>query len=155
MKMYKREEEVDGMVVDPLKAIHQVTGVTARELCHYFFDPGKHTITVEMTSNKAHIIFEHRLYFPHNLIIFSLAFNRRRCVTSIHIINIKINVNSPVLPRCSYRVGAHNRKYVSFGEGRRRHAHFSSGTSLSLFLILYPLLVIIQNGIAIARQINY
>lgn len=40
MKMYKREEEVDGMVVDPLKAIHQVSGVTARELCHYFFSPG-------------------------------------------------------------------------------------------------------------------
>ena len=68
--MYKREEEVDGMVVDPLKALHQVrgefilykklssktfhpkwptfirglphflfTGVTARELCHYFFSP--------------------------------------------------------------------------------------------------------------------
>ncbi len=40
MKMYKREEEVDGLVVDPLKAIHQVSGVTARELCHYFFIPG-------------------------------------------------------------------------------------------------------------------
>jgi collagen type IV alpha-3-binding protein len=40
MKMYKREEEVDGLVVDPLKAIHQVTGVTAKELCHYFFIPG-------------------------------------------------------------------------------------------------------------------
>ena len=26
MKMYKREEEVDGMVVDPLKALHQVKG---------------------------------------------------------------------------------------------------------------------------------
>ncbi len=26
MKMYKREEEVDGMVVDPLKALHQVRG---------------------------------------------------------------------------------------------------------------------------------
>ena len=25
MRMYKREEEVDGMVVDPLKALHQVT----------------------------------------------------------------------------------------------------------------------------------
>ncbi len=24
MRMYKREEEVDGMVVDPLKALHQV-----------------------------------------------------------------------------------------------------------------------------------
>ena len=26
MKMYKREEEVDGMVIDPLKALHQVKG---------------------------------------------------------------------------------------------------------------------------------
>ena len=26
MKMYKREEEIDGMVVDPLKALHQVKG---------------------------------------------------------------------------------------------------------------------------------
>ena len=40
MKMYKREEEVDGLVVDPLKAIHQVSGVTAKELCHFFFIPG-------------------------------------------------------------------------------------------------------------------
>ena len=39
MKMYKREEEVDGMVVDPLKALHSVTGVTAREICHYFWSP--------------------------------------------------------------------------------------------------------------------
>lgn len=39
MKMYKREEEVDGMVMDPLKALHEVRGVTARELCHYFFVP--------------------------------------------------------------------------------------------------------------------
>jgi len=39
MKMYKREEEVDGMVVDPLKALHQVKGVSAKELCHYFFSP--------------------------------------------------------------------------------------------------------------------
>ena len=26
MKMYKREEEVDGMVMDPLKALHEVRG---------------------------------------------------------------------------------------------------------------------------------
>lgn len=39
MKMYTRKEEVDGMVVDPLKALHQVQGVTARELCYYFFAP--------------------------------------------------------------------------------------------------------------------
>ncbi|XP_030372401.1 collagen type IV alpha-3-binding protein isoform X2 [Scaptodrosophila lebanonensis] len=39
IKMYKREEEVNGMVMDPLKAYHTVQGVTAREMCHYFFMP--------------------------------------------------------------------------------------------------------------------
>lgn len=39
MKMYRREHEVDGMVVDPLKACHVVKGVTAREMCHFFFMP--------------------------------------------------------------------------------------------------------------------
>lgn len=40
MRMYKREVEEGGVVVDPLKAVHTVKGVTAREMCHYFFDPG-------------------------------------------------------------------------------------------------------------------
>lgn len=39
MRMYRREQEVDGMVVDPLKACHVVKGVSAREMCHYFFMP--------------------------------------------------------------------------------------------------------------------
>lgn len=39
MKMYRREEEIDGMVVDPLKAVHVVKGITGHELCHYFFSP--------------------------------------------------------------------------------------------------------------------
>lgn len=39
MKMYRREEEVNGMVIDPLKACHVVKGVSAREMCHYFFAP--------------------------------------------------------------------------------------------------------------------
>jgi len=39
MKMYRREEEVNGMVVDPLKAVHTVKGITGHELCHYFFHP--------------------------------------------------------------------------------------------------------------------
>ncbi|XP_050333096.1 ceramide transfer protein isoform X1 [Bactrocera neohumeralis] len=39
IKMYKREEEVNGLVMDPLKAYHSVNGVTAREMCHYFFMP--------------------------------------------------------------------------------------------------------------------
>lgn len=39
LKMYRREEEVDGLVIDPLKSCHVVKGVTAREMCHYFFMP--------------------------------------------------------------------------------------------------------------------
>ncbi|CAK9303561.1 unnamed protein product [Gordionus sp. m RMFG-2023] len=39
MKIYKRELEEEGLVCDPLKAIHIVQGVTAKEVCHYFFDP--------------------------------------------------------------------------------------------------------------------
>ena len=53
MKMYKREEEVDGLVVDPLKAIHQVSGVTAKELCHFFFIPGiVPTVVAELRSRS-------------------------------------------------------------------------------------------------------
>ena len=37
--MYKREEESNGMVVDPLKACHVVRGVTGHEMCHHFFSP--------------------------------------------------------------------------------------------------------------------
>ena len=39
MKMYKREEEIDGLAVDPLKAVHTVKGVTGREMTLYFFSP--------------------------------------------------------------------------------------------------------------------
>ncbi|XP_046403313.1 ceramide transfer protein isoform X1 [Ischnura elegans] len=39
MRMYRREEEVNGMVIDPLKAVHTVKGVTGHEMCHYFFCP--------------------------------------------------------------------------------------------------------------------
>ncbi|OQV17157.1 Collagen type IV alpha-3-binding protein [Hypsibius exemplaris] len=39
MKMYRREEEKDGLVVDPLKAQHCVRGFTAHEMCNYFFSP--------------------------------------------------------------------------------------------------------------------
>ena len=39
MKVYKRELEEDGMVVDPLKAVITVKGITGHELCHYFWEP--------------------------------------------------------------------------------------------------------------------
>ncbi|KAL5004461.1 hypothetical protein ScPMuIL_017917 [Solemya velum] len=38
LKVYKREIEENGMVVDPLKAVHTVTGITGHEVCHYFWD---------------------------------------------------------------------------------------------------------------------
>ncbi|CAG0892625.1 unnamed protein product [Cyprideis torosa] len=39
MKLYKRDEVIDGLVCDPLKAEHFVKGVTAKEMIHYFFAP--------------------------------------------------------------------------------------------------------------------
>ncbi|KAL2717654.1 collagen type IV alpha-3-binding protein [Vespula squamosa] len=39
MRMYRREEEADGLVVDPLKACHVVKGVTGHEVCEIFFGP--------------------------------------------------------------------------------------------------------------------
>ncbi|VDK86439.1 unnamed protein product [Litomosoides sigmodontis] len=38
-KMYRRELEINGIVCDPLKAVHLVQGVSAREYIHYFFEP--------------------------------------------------------------------------------------------------------------------
>ncbi|XP_071952384.1 ceramide transfer protein-like [Antedon mediterranea] len=40
MKIYKCEVEKDGVVCDPLKAIHTVRNITAYELCFYFWDVG-------------------------------------------------------------------------------------------------------------------
>lgn len=39
MKMYRREEEIDGLCIDPLKACHFVNGFSAHEICNYFFKP--------------------------------------------------------------------------------------------------------------------
>lgn len=38
MKVYRREVEENGLVLDPLKATHAVRGVTGHEVCHYFWD---------------------------------------------------------------------------------------------------------------------
>ncbi|XP_050401750.1 ceramide transfer protein [Patella vulgata] len=38
LKVYKRELEEDGIVIDPLKAIHVVKGITGHEVCKYFWD---------------------------------------------------------------------------------------------------------------------
>nr|CAB3232709.1 collagen type IV alpha-3-binding protein-like [Phallusia mammillata] len=38
MKVYRKELVEDGLICDPLKAIHSIKRVTAREMCHYFWD---------------------------------------------------------------------------------------------------------------------
>ncbi|KAJ1371855.1 hypothetical protein KIN20_033886 [Parelaphostrongylus tenuis] len=56
MKMYTREETVDGgLPVDPLKAVHQVKGVTALEFVHYFFDD-KYKMEWDHTLNGMSVI---------------------------------------------------------------------------------------------------
>lgn len=39
MKLYSRELEIEGLVCDPLKAVHIVKGISAYEVCHRFFSP--------------------------------------------------------------------------------------------------------------------
>ncbi|XP_074593278.1 ceramide transfer protein isoform X2 [Brevipalpus obovatus] len=39
MRLYKRDLVVDGLVCDPLKAVHTVKGITAHEVCYHFFSP--------------------------------------------------------------------------------------------------------------------
>lgn len=39
MKIFRRELEENGIVLDPLKAVHTVKGITGHELCKYFWDP--------------------------------------------------------------------------------------------------------------------
>ena len=38
MKVYRKELIQDGMICDPLKALHSISCVTAREMCHYFWE---------------------------------------------------------------------------------------------------------------------
>ncbi|XP_059059634.1 ceramide transfer protein [Achroia grisella] len=57
MRMYRREMEVDGMVTDPLKAMHKVRGVSAREMCHYFFNP-RYRFEWETTLETMNIVEE-------------------------------------------------------------------------------------------------
>lgn len=74
MKVYRREVEENGLVLDPLKATHAVRGVTGHEVCHYFWDTAfrndwETTIesfqVVETLSDKAVIIHQtHKRVWP-------------------------------------------------------------------------------------------
>ncbi|KAL0965346.1 hypothetical protein UPYG_G00280080 [Umbra pygmaea] len=74
MKVYRREVEENGIVLDPLKATHSVKGVTGHEVCHYFWDTGvrndwETTIenfnVVETLSDNAVIVYQtHKRVWP-------------------------------------------------------------------------------------------
>uniref|UniRef100_A0A673LCY3 Ceramide transfer protein n=1 Tax=Sinocyclocheilus rhinocerous TaxID=307959 RepID=A0A673LCY3_9TELE len=74
MKVYRREVEENGIVLDPLKATHAVRGVTGHEVCHYFWGTAfrndwETTVesfqVVETLSDKAVIIHQtHKRVWP-------------------------------------------------------------------------------------------
>uniref|UniRef100_A0A8C5IAQ6 Ceramide transfer protein n=1 Tax=Gouania willdenowi TaxID=441366 RepID=A0A8C5IAQ6_GOUWI len=74
MKVYRREVEENGIVLDPLKATHAVKGVTGHEVCHYFWDTAvrmdwETTIenfnVVETLSDTAIIVYQtHKRVWP-------------------------------------------------------------------------------------------
>ncbi|CAL1567935.1 unnamed protein product [Knipowitschia caucasica] len=74
MKVYRREVEENGIVLDPLKATHSVKGVTGHEVCQYFWDTSyrndwETTIenfnVVETLSDNAVIIYQtHKRVWP-------------------------------------------------------------------------------------------
>uniref|UniRef100_A0A8C5I9P1 Ceramide transfer protein n=1 Tax=Gouania willdenowi TaxID=441366 RepID=A0A8C5I9P1_GOUWI len=73
-KVYRREVEENGIVLDPLKATHAVKGVTGHEVCHYFWDTAvrmdwETTIenfnVVETLSDTAIIVYQtHKRVWP-------------------------------------------------------------------------------------------
>uniref|UniRef100_A0A669CYB2 Ceramide transporter 1a n=1 Tax=Oreochromis niloticus TaxID=8128 RepID=A0A669CYB2_ORENI len=74
LKVYRREVEENGIVLDPLKATHAVKGVTGHEVCHYFWDTAvrldwETTIenfhVVEKLSDNAIIVYQtHKRVWP-------------------------------------------------------------------------------------------
>uniref|UniRef100_A0A673MJ34 Ceramide transfer protein n=1 Tax=Sinocyclocheilus rhinocerous TaxID=307959 RepID=A0A673MJ34_9TELE len=74
MKVYRREVEENGIVLDPLKATHCVKGVTGHELCHYFWNTDvrndwettvENFNIVETLSDTAIIIYQtHKRVWP-------------------------------------------------------------------------------------------
>uniref|UniRef100_A0A8C2X1E2 Ceramide transfer protein n=1 Tax=Cyclopterus lumpus TaxID=8103 RepID=A0A8C2X1E2_CYCLU len=73
-KVYRREVEENGIVLDPLKATHSVKGVTGHEVCHFFWDTAvrmdwETTIenfnVVETVSDNAVIVYQtHKRVWP-------------------------------------------------------------------------------------------
>ncbi|KAH7722361.1 collagen type IV alpha-3-binding protein-like protein [Aphelenchoides avenae] len=74
MKMYKMEQEIDGIMCDPLKAVHTVNGVSAWEFIDIFFRPElkpewDHTLermnTIEVFNDDLAVIHQiHKRVWP-------------------------------------------------------------------------------------------
>uniref|UniRef100_H2L9X4 Ceramide transfer protein n=1 Tax=Oryzias latipes TaxID=8090 RepID=H2L9X4_ORYLA len=74
MKVYRREVEENGIVLDPLKATHSVKGVTGHEVCHFFWDTAyrndwettiENFSIVETLSDNAMIVYQtHKRVWP-------------------------------------------------------------------------------------------
>ncbi|XP_013867079.1 collagen type IV alpha-3-binding protein [Austrofundulus limnaeus] len=74
MKVYRREVEDNGIVLDPLKATHSVKGVTGHEVCHFFWDTTyrndwettiENFSVVETLSDNAVIVYQtHKRVWP-------------------------------------------------------------------------------------------
>ncbi|XP_056146452.1 ceramide transfer protein-like [Lampris incognitus] len=74
MKVYRREVEENGIVLDPLKATHLVKGVTGHEICLYFWDTKyrsdwettiENFSVVETLSDSAVIVYQtHKRVWP-------------------------------------------------------------------------------------------
>uniref|UniRef100_A0A3B4AVI2 Uncharacterized protein n=1 Tax=Periophthalmus magnuspinnatus TaxID=409849 RepID=A0A3B4AVI2_9GOBI len=98
MKVYRREVEENGIVLDPLKATHSVKRVTGHEVCHYFWDTAyrndwETTIenfnVVETLSDNAVIIYQtHKVSDRDALIL------RRKCAyqPTSRCVRAKINI---------------------------------------------------------------
>lgn len=69
LKVYKREIEQDGVVLDPLKAVHTVTGITGHEVCHHFWDI-KYRMDWEATIDSSNVVewLSEDTFICHNVI---------------------------------------------------------------------------------------
>lgn len=98
MRVYKQEHVDDNNVVDPVKAVHAVKGITGRELCEYFWDPSvrlewdfslETSKVVEWVSQDTlityqvcglFIVFTHLIYINSTLDVNNISYTYVHCV---------------------------------------------------------------------------
>lgn len=69
LKVFKRNLEVDGIVLDPLKAVHTVTGITGHEVCSHFWNI-KYRMDWEVTLDSSSVVewLSEDTFLCHNII---------------------------------------------------------------------------------------